>query len=336
VEGPNVIGARVQGTSGTDTLLFSTGTGTASAEGISMDGQACLVREDGSGVTRIALSEGEMLSLQGARWYSSDSVSSAAFATNAAGASGVVQTGGHTVVRIQTGPPESVMVNGRVLKTSEYTYTAADQTVSFAVEGGRNTVEIHQTAPPNRPPVLSPVGDRTVEAGTLLIFTVQATDPDGDSLSYSAPGLPSGATFVTGSRTFSWTATSSQQGSYPVTFSVSDGHLSDTETMTITVIASQPPTPPPPSGNRPPVLDPIGEKSVPSGKPLEFTVTASDPDGDSLRFITSKLPQGATFSKTTHGFQWTPGGDQGGKWYIFFTVTDGILSDGERVLIRVT
>jgi hypothetical protein len=84
------------------------------------------------------------------------------------------------------------------------------------------------------------------------------------------------------------------------------------------------------------VLDPIGEKSARSGETLQFTVTASDPDGDSLRFITSKLPQGATISRTTEVFQWTPSGDQGGKWYIFFTVTDGILSDQERVLIRVT
>ena len=41
-----------------------------------------------------------------------------------------------------------------------------------------------------------------------------------------------------GFRTFSWTPTAGQAGSYDVTFTVSDGQLSDSETMTITVTVS--------------------------------------------------------------------------------------------------
>jgi hypothetical protein len=38
----------------------------------------------------------------------------------------------------------------------------------------------------NRPPVIQSVGSRTVPAGTQITITLEATDPDGDALEYSA------------------------------------------------------------------------------------------------------------------------------------------------------
>jgi PKD repeat protein len=67
-----------------------------------------------------------------------------------------------------------------------------------------------------------------------LTFPVSATDEDGDTLTYSATGLPSGATFA--NRVFSWTPNYDEAGSYQVTFTVSDGQLTDSEQITITVI----------------------------------------------------------------------------------------------------
>ena len=70
----------------------------------------------------------------------------------------------------------------------------------------------------------------------MLSFVISATDPDGDTLTYSASNLPSGATFDAGTRTFSWTPSFTQAGSYPgVHFEVSDGSLTDSEDITITV-----------------------------------------------------------------------------------------------------
>jgi chitinase len=39
---------------------------------------------------------------------------------------------------------------------------------------------------PDRAPALSTIGNKTANAGQLLSFAVSATDPDGDSLYYSA------------------------------------------------------------------------------------------------------------------------------------------------------
>jgi hypothetical protein len=94
------------------------------------------------------------------------------------------------------------------------------------------------TPPPssNHAPVLDAVGNKAVfELGTLA-FTISATDPDGDTLTYSASNLPVGATFNPATRTFTWTPQDGQSGVYAnIRFLASDGSLSDTEDITITV-----------------------------------------------------------------------------------------------------
>jgi hypothetical protein len=86
------------------------------------------------------------------------------------------------------------------------------------------------------PPVLATIGNRSVDEGAQLQFTISATDPDGDPLIYSATNLPSGATFDSATRTFTWTPGFNQAGSFPnVHFQVSDGSLTDSEDIAITV-----------------------------------------------------------------------------------------------------
>ncbi|MFZ5469799.1 MAG: putative Ig domain-containing protein [Myxococcota bacterium] len=180
----------------------------------------------------------------------------------------------------------------------------------------------------NRAPVLSAIGNRTVVESSTLSFAATATDPDGDALTFSASNLPSGATFNPATRAFSWTPSVGQAGVYSVTISVSDGVLSDAETFSITVTAAPP-------NNRPPVLGPIGERTVVEGATLTFVVTASDPDGDALTLSASPLPSGASFDPSTGGFLWSPTAGQQGNHAVTFSVTDGVLTDSEVVTLRV-
>jgi hypothetical protein len=80
---------------------------------------------------------------------------------------------------------------------------------------------------------------QSVDENRNLTFTVDATDPDGDALAYSASNLPAGATFDPATRQFSWTPGYTQAGEYTVTFTASDGtrsySLSGTKQVTITV-----------------------------------------------------------------------------------------------------
>ncbi|WP_048065037.1 disaggregatase related repeat-containing protein [Methanosarcina acetivorans] len=88
----------------------------------------------------------------------------------------------------------------------------------------------------NHPPVMDPIPSATVEIGKTLNFEVNASDEDGDSLTYSVLDIPEEATFDGNSRIFSWTPISGQEGSYTVIFEVSDGELKDSTTANITVV----------------------------------------------------------------------------------------------------
>jgi CSLREA domain-containing protein len=93
-----------------------------------------------------------------------------------------------------------------------------------------------------QPPVLDPIGDKSVQAGQTLAFTATATDSDlGDILTFASPDLPPGAT-LSPAGAFSWTPTAAQIGSFPgVTINALDGSLADSEDITITVTAVPPP-----------------------------------------------------------------------------------------------
>ena len=89
---------------------------------------------------------------------------------------------------------------------------------------------------PNTPPVLGFIGNKTLNEGVPFSYTVSATDGNpADSLTYSASGLPLGASFSGSS--FTWTPDSSRAGIYyDVLFEVSDGQGGvDSEEIAITV-----------------------------------------------------------------------------------------------------
>lgn len=87
----------------------------------------------------------------------------------------------------------------------------------------------------NQAPVLNPIGAKTIAENSNLAFSVSASDFDGDSVTLSASGLPTGATFNASTGAFSWTPTCYQEGSYSATFSVTDGAASAQETVSFTV-----------------------------------------------------------------------------------------------------
>lgn len=185
----------------------------------------------------------------------------------------------------------------------------------------------------NLPPRLEPVGDKSVDVGEELKFTLSASDPNPeDELTFSASNLPDGARFDAANATFTWIPEANDVGSYDVLFTVTDDGdpaLSDSEEIVVTVGES----------NRPPKLAPIGAKEVDEGELLEFTVTAEDPDaGDEVTLSVEDLPDGAEFDEEFGLFSWTPGEDAAGNYEVTFTATDSgdpPLHDAEIVTISV-
>ncbi|MBI2131017.1 tandem-95 repeat protein, partial [Candidatus Woesearchaeota archaeon] len=175
----------------------------------------------------------------------------------------------------------------------------------------------------NDAPVLNAIGPQSITEGQLLTFAVTGSDADLDTLTFSAAGLPSGASFA--GNTFTWAPGFVQAGSYPVTFTVSDGTATASETVIVTIIEA---------GNQAPVLGAIGDRAVTEGQALAITLSATDPDGTgALTFTSSPLPSGATL--IGNAFSWTPSFTQAGSQSITFIVSDGSLQDSETVTITV-
>ncbi|MDA0524226.1 Ig domain-containing protein [Methanococcoides alaskense] len=107
--------------------------------------------------------------------------------------------------------------------------------VAGSTENGANNDMWLVKVKENQPPVLSPIGDKSVNENAPLTFTVIAIDPENDTLVYSGTNLPTGATLNDSTGVFSWTPSESQAGAYSVNFTVYDSILTDSETINITV-----------------------------------------------------------------------------------------------------
>lgn len=177
---------------------------------------------------------------------------------------------------------------------------------------------------------LNSIGNKTVGPGGSLNFTVTAFNPDNNSVTLSADlSQATGATFNPGNGQFSWTP--SAEGSHQVIFTVTDNDASpvvtDSETITIDVSSRV-------------QLNAIGNKSVTLGGSLNFTVSASNPDNNSISFSTDTThtiytTQNAMFTSATGEFSWTPA--VAGNHSVSFTVTnnDVLAMDSETISINV-
>lgn len=123
------------------------------------------------------------------------------------------------------------------------------------------SVSVTVTVIPNQAPALDPIADVTMDDATSTTVTVQALDPDGDSLTLSALGLPAFASLLDngdGSGTITLAPGPADHGTFPnLEIRVSDGVATVSQTFGVLVNdVNQPPTPL--AGDDATVLDPDG------------------------------------------------------------------------------
>nr|WP_321498727.1 PGF-pre-PGF domain-containing protein [uncultured Methanolobus sp.] len=83
----------------------------------------------------------------------------------------------------------------------------------------------------NHAPVLEKIGDISVNSSDIVKIVLHASDADNDKLTYST-------TSKFGSfygNVFEWNTTGIDAGTYKITFSVSDGYSTDSETIVVTI-----------------------------------------------------------------------------------------------------
>jgi hypothetical protein len=133
------------------------------------------------------------------------------------------------------------------------------------------------TVPTNQAPTINSIPITSTLIGELYTYDVEATDGDGDTLTYSLTSNPGGMTIDSATGVITWTPT--MFGNYNVGLEVSDGDLSDTQSFTLGVTL-------------PMVPYPVTKLSPPTG------VNASD--DDSTIYIYWDSVSGATHYQDSH------------------------------------
>ena len=158
------------------------------------------------------------------------------------------------------------------------------------IQAGRDPLDASDD---NKPPVLDPIGNKTVDENAMLSFTLTGSDPDGDPVTFSAAGLPAFCYFSPSTLIVSCAPDYNAFETTPstlVTFTVTDAKgASDSKNLLIMVN----------NVNRIPFLLPISNKTINEGSSLNFSLNASDPDGDKLTYSSSNLPPFCSLNSNT-------------------------------------
>lgn len=223
-------------------------------------------------------------------------------------------------------------LNSNLSAGTLFTNTAAIAPTTDDSDTSNNTTEAGLTVS-NAAPLLASIGDQTITETYILAFTANATDGNGDALTYGLDNPPSGANINSSSGEFSWTPGEAQgPGVYTFSVVVSDtANLTGTTMVMVTVNEE----------NSTPVLAAIGAQSIPETQPFNLALSASDEDdpANSLTYSMSGAPGGASLDTNSGLFNWTPGPDQGpGSYQITFIVSDNgspVLTDSQTITIDV-
>ncbi|MDD4860838.1 MAG: toxin TcdB middle/N-terminal domain-containing protein, partial [Smithellaceae bacterium] len=157
----------------------------------------------------------------------------------------------------------------------------------------------------NRPPVLSTLADIAVQEGQLVSVIPQATDADGDAISYyfSSPLDTTGK----------WLTGYDDAGSYSYSVTASDGIDTVAENGSI-VIGNV---------NRPPGVDlTLSAYTVNMGEDIIVRISSSDPDGDGLTFLLKKDSQEIASGDLNGVYEKTVSFDDAGDHAVSVVVAD--------------
>ncbi|MGB6300739.1 MAG: putative Ig domain-containing protein, partial [Rivularia sp. (in: cyanobacteria)] len=186
------------------------------------------------------------------------------------------------------------------------------------------SIEVENT---NRAPVIVPLPTQIARENEYLRFSLNAVDYDVEGVVFSPiTNLPEGATFDTRTGEFVWKPTYNQSGQYKLTFEVSDaGGAIGKRDVDILITDT----------NRNPELK-VSNRGVALGETLNFNLEGFDPDEKAqLTYSADILPEGATLNTETGTFIWTPNPGQVDDYSINFSVSDGISTVTENVLVKV-
>lgn len=171
----------------------------------------------------------------------------------------------------------------------------------------------------NFAPTISGTPVTTVVAASTYSFQPTAYDADGNALTFSIANKPAWATFSGTTGLLRGTPSGSDAGTYSsISIKVSDGkRVATLPSFSITVTT-------PVTANNPPVITGSPVVSAQAGQPYSFRASATDPDGNPVKFSIQNKPGWATFDTSTGTLYGTPADANVGNYTnILISVSDG-------------
>ncbi|MEX2123330.1 MAG: putative Ig domain-containing protein [Woeseia sp.] len=243
----------------------------------------------------------------------------ASFDSATGGLSGTPQVG-------DEGPYDDIVI--------EVSDGSATDSLDFAVA----VTEPGGSGPANNPPNIAGTPPASIDVGVNYSFQPEASDLDGDTLTFSIQAKPSWASFDTGTGALSGTPQDGDEGPYEfISILVSDGSAFDSLDFDITVNeadgggggGSG-------SGNNAPTVSGTPPAAITVGENYSFQPAASDPDGDALTFSIEAKPSWASFNSASGALSGTPdAGDEGPYDGISIVASDGSATDSLDFAITV-
>ncbi|MCK5788166.1 MAG: T9SS type A sorting domain-containing protein [Chlamydiia bacterium] len=181
----------------------------------------------------------------------------------------------------------------------------------------------------------NPIGDITATEGIEKSVAISGTDPDGDAVTFSIAGNPTGITLTDntdGTATIDIVSTVVVSVNDNITITISDGSLGTDEIISIEVVAPEP--------NVAPELASIGNITTEFGTAKSVDISATDANSaDVLTFTITGNPTGVELvdngDKTAiiNISSTIAEGDYSG---VEIKVSDGSLDDTETIMVKIT
>ena len=238
---------------------------------------------------------------------------------------------GNTLTYSATGLPTGLAINSTtgVISGTVAFGAAVSNSVVVTVSDGTATDTASFTwtvTRSNRAPVVTNPGAQSSAEGASPSLQIAASDPDGNTLTYSATGLPTGLAINSTTGVISGTVAFGAAVSNSVVVTVSDGTATDTASFTWTVTRS----------NRAPVVTNPGAQSSAEGASPSLQIAASDPDGNTLTYSATGLPTGLAINSTTGVISGTVAFGAAVSNSVVVTVSDGTATDTASFTWTVT
>lgn len=165
--------------------------------------------------------------------------------------------------------------------------------------------------PGNRAPVAEAIAASLDEDSTIEV-TLSASDIDGDSLSYQIVTPPLNGTANLNGQTLSYTPDANYHGPDTLTYAANDGEKLGSAEVSLTIN---------PVNDAPEITSQAIELAEQTQE-YQYTLSATDIDGDVLSFELITGPVGMTVDAASDKLLWTPGDSQSGDFPVTVRVKD--------------